>query len=142
MKKILSYLSMSIFLFSCNISKEKQGGVEVDSMEIYRKINLDIESKRAFEGAEIVVDTVGKYLYIDKNYCLHTKRNCLALLIEDAVVLSTSNEEAQLTTRYCKYALHRVEKNDLTKVNLRYCCRECVDDVVYERLLSLVEDEN
>lgn len=145
MKITKLYFAIITTFLLCGCAGRINEAPKVDSLEIYRKVKLDIEVKDALKGT-CEVDTeeraIGKYLYIDRNYCLHTNINCLSLLREDAVILCTSDDDAQLISRNCKYVLHRIKKDALSSSNLAYCCRECVDDEMYEQLQALVNDNN
>lgn len=129
MKKLL-ILYWCLMVFSCSGNKDKQGAEIIEptfftSGPEYNTLKNTGEKK----------GIIGKYVYLDKNSCLHIKNGCLAKEIYNTEVLVTTlNDEASLSLASAKYATHRVLLSELKEADLFYCCDECVSDSLYDEL--------
>lgn len=125
---------LSVLNISCQDKKPETIITSSDSLAIYNKIRLDKEVSTILNSDEEEPDSL-KYVYIDKGHCLHINRNCVALY-ENDLLLSSPDEISELSLISSKYALHRISRNDPAILHVRYFCRYCVDDQVYEQLIN------
>lgn len=99
-------------MFSCCGNSDRNDRVP-ERPEVDSNVKVDKERKAKF----------GNYVYMDRVHCLHIRQDCLSLLIVD------NNDNISEM-----YALHRIETQKLALDDLRFCCKDCINDSTYEGL--------
>ncbi len=140
MKKFIVLVMTACFVVACGEKKVNQEITSDDSISIHNQLSIDAGVDSVINNkASRKESKIGKYLYIDKGHCLHIDKDCIAL-IEDHIILTGSNESEELSINSTKYALYRVNREELTHRMLTYCCRYCIDDNVYEQLVDIAHE--
>ena len=86
---------------------------------------------------------IDTYLYLDNGDCIHAEQNCYGLNIgfSDTNIYVNDGNAAKLAFSY-GYSLRRIKLSDLSYTDVYRCCKYCIDDAVYEALLSRIRDRH
>lgn len=113
-----------MFLFASCQNKTKKEEVTIDSMAIYNTI------KKEFSEEKDKTIDIGRYLYMDKQQCVHLTPQCVGLI--------NVNEDTQTY----EYAIKRCTIYSLRKSNPEYYCAFCVSDEAYDSIQKMIVRES
>lgn len=113
-----------VFLLASCINKPAEEKVMIDSMAIYNTIK-----KKVTAEDNNTID-IGRYLYMDKQQCIHLTSQCAGLI--------NVNEDTQTY----EYALKRCTIHSLRKNKPEYYCAFCVSDEAYDSIQKMIIKDN
>jgi len=137
MKKMFVLLFGLTLFFSCNINNENRTEEVSVNDTTATKVSIDDKIKLSAPSSKI-----GRYVYMDKGKCLHIKLDCYSLRRNSTniLLLSTLDENAELRLSSNKYAIQRILTEELTENNIVFCCKDCVNDDLYDSLLYVIRN--
>ena len=128
MKKVTVLLACTLIVVACNSREESSSSFTADDHSLV----YDTSGSRKTVKEQPTRRAIGNFLYMDKGKCLHTDLNCIAMYQNE------DNNTEELVGS--SYALTRIPKGELTKQELTYCCRWCVDDSTYIELSAFTRE--
>lgn len=113
-----------LFLFASCQNKTTKEDITIDSMAIDNTIKKEVSEEK-----DNTIN-IGRYLYMDKQQCVHLTPQCVGLI--------NVNED----THTYEYALKRCTIYSLRKSKPEYYCAFCVSDEAYDSIQNMIIKES